>query len=118
MKNHLSKSLLGLIVAATFLLAQGRLHATTAAAPQSNPQLDQLLSPIALYPDPLLALILPASTVPQDIAAASSFLDASADISTVDNQPWDASVKALTHYPDVLRWLNQNPSWVSAVGSQ
>jgi hypothetical protein len=59
----------------------------------------QLLGPIALYPDPLLALILPASTVPEDIRAASAYLVQYADTTRIDSQPWDPSVRALAHYP-------------------
>jgi len=78
--------------------------------------LDTLLGPIALYPDPLVALILPAATTPSDVVLASRYLDAKNDPAAVDNQPWSESVKALVHYPDVLKWMNDNLEWTQALG--
>lgn len=79
--------------------------------------LDALLAPIALYPDPLVAIILPASTAPADIAAASAYLVQYADPTQVDSQPWDASVRALAHYPAVLTWMADNMAWTQALGA-
>jgi hypothetical protein len=79
--------------------------------------LDQLLAPIALYPDALIALILPASTAPSDVTLAARYLNANGDPAQIDNQPWDASVKALAHYPDVVKWMDANLQWTQAVGS-
>ena len=81
-----------------------------------NP-MDQLLGPIALYPDPLIALILPASTSPMDITAAANFLGAGGDPSATGGQPWDPSVKALVHYPAVVEWMAQNLDWTQALGA-
>jgi hypothetical protein len=78
---------------------------------------DALVAPIALYPDPLIALILPASTVPSDISAASSYLIQYGDPTRVDSQPWDPSVRALAHYPTVITWMAQNIAWTQALGS-
>lgn len=90
----------------------------TAQAPSIAPAngLDQLLAPIALYPDPLVALILPASTVPSDISAAEAFLVQYGDVTRVDGQPWDPSVRSLAHYPALIQWLADNPGWTQAVG--
>ncbi len=79
-------------------------------------ELTQLLAPIALYPDALIALILPASTVPSDVVMGTRFLEKNGDISLVDSQPWDDSVKSLTRYPEVLTWMDQNLEWTAAVG--
>jgi hypothetical protein len=79
--------------------------------------LDTLLAPIALYPDPLIALILPASTVPGDVSAAAAFLVQYADPTQIDGQPWDPSVKALAHYPTVIAWMADNMDWTEALGS-
>jgi hypothetical protein len=81
------------------------------------PGLDRLLRPIALYPDPLLALILPASTYPGELAAAQAYLVQYGDPSQVDAQPWDPSVRALAHYPTVIQWLAENPAWTQALGA-
>jgi hypothetical protein len=76
-----------------------------------------MLAPIALYPDPLIALILPASTDPSDLSLAAQYLASNGDPSGIDAQPWDPSVKGLAHYPDVLKWMNDNIDWTRALGA-
>ena len=113
MKNLLR--LLGLALAlATSLPAQ---EPAPAEAPRlTADQLDQLLGPIALYPDALIALILPASTASADIVLASRFLQAGNNPAGVDDQPWDDSVRSLAHYPDVVKWMDQNLAWTKQLG--
>ena len=82
----------------------------------SDEQLDTLLAPIALYPDPLLAQILPASTVPGDIVMASRYVAAKKDESKIDAQPWEESVKALARYPEVLRMMDEKLDWTTELG--
>ena len=90
-----------------------------AAPPQSAPQqlsqeeLNRLLDPIALYPDALIALILPASTVPSDLVLAERYIASNGDPAQIANQPWDDSVKSLVRYPDVLKWMDQNLDWAA-----
>jgi hypothetical protein len=84
--------------------------------PLSEPQLDQLLAPIALYPDPLLAQILPASTLPTQVVLANRYLMSGGDPGAIFQQPWDASVQALAHYPAVLRYLDDNLAWTTEIG--
>ena len=79
-------------------------------------QLDELLGPIALYPDALIALILPASTMPTDLVLASRYIAAGNDTAKVDEQPWDESVQALARYPDVVTWMDDKLSWSIMVG--
>jgi len=96
---------------------QAQAPAAPGAAPVLNSdQLDQLLGPIALYPDSLIALILPASTVPSDIVLAARYLSGNGDPGQIPNEPWDDSVKALTHYPALLQWLSQNLDWTTQLG--
>ena len=89
---------------------------------ESTPQklapeaLNELLAPIALYPDALIALILPASTVPADLVLAARYIASNGDPAQVANQPWDESVKSLVHYPEVIKWLDQNLEWTTQVG--
>ena len=93
------------------------------APPQSAPQqlsqeeLKNLVGPIALYPDALIALILPASTVPSDLVLAERYLASNGDPAQVAEQPWDDSVKSLVRYPDVLKWMDQNLEWTTALGN-
>jgi hypothetical protein len=87
------------------------------ATPVAPNPLDQLMAPVALYPDPLISIILPASTFPSDVASAGAYLNGGGDPGQVDGQPWDPSVRSLAHYPDVTKWMAQNPVWTQAVGA-
>jgi Protein of unknown function (DUF3300)/Pentapeptide repeats (8 copies) len=80
----------------------------------SASDLDNLLAPIALYPDSLLAQVLVAATFDDQIQDASQVLSAGAV--AIDDQPWDDSVKAVAHYPKVLFTLAAQPDWTSALG--
>ena len=84
--------------------------------PLSSDQLDQLLGPIALYPDPLIAEILPASTLPTQIVMADRYVSGGGDPGAIDQQPWDPSVQGLAHYPSVLSWMDQNLNWTTELG--
>ena len=88
----------------------------------SMSDLEYLLGPIALYPDPLLALILPASTHTDQIIEAARWLENNAaavarnDFTEVDAKPWDPSVQALTRFPDTVRMLADHPDWTDSLG--
>jgi len=84
--------------------------------PLSDQQLDQLLGPIALYPDPLLAQILPAATLPTQIVLADRYVTGGGDPNQIDQQPWDVSVQALARYPSVLQYLDNNLAWTTDLG--
>jgi hypothetical protein len=93
---------------------------TAAMAPSlpfSPEQLEQLLAPIALYPDPLIAIMLPASTTPSDIVLAARFLQSGGLPGQAELQPWADSVRALAHYPQVVRWMDENLTWTSQLGN-
>src|ERR1022692_41522 len=79
-------------------------------------QLDQLLGPIALYPDPLIAEILPASTLPTQIVLADRYITGGGDPNQIGQQPWDASVQAVARYPSVLKWMDDNLNWTTQAG--
>jgi Protein of unknown function (DUF3300) len=93
-----------------------------AEANLSASQIDELVSPIALYPDALVAQILAASTYPDQVVAANTWLQANTKLNDaqraeqVNSQTWDPSVKALTQFPSVLANMAQNLSWTSALG--
>ena len=93
------------------------------AAQQSPDQLQQLVAPIALYPDGLIAQILPAATYPAEIVDAQRWMDQHKDLKgdalakEIDKQSWDPSVKALTQFPAVLANMNQNLAWTSELGA-
>src|ERR1039458_638527 len=88
----------------------------SAYQPLTAAQLDQLLGPIALYPDPLIAQILPASTLPAQIVLADRYVAGGGDLSQLDQQPWDPSVQALARYPSVLKWMDDNLNWTTDLG--
>lgn len=81
------------------------------------PTLDKLAAPIALYPDALISLILPAATDPADLAAADSYLSAPGNYAQVALQGWDASVESLAHYPTLVAWLDQNRDYAGELGA-
>jgi hypothetical protein len=91
-------------------------------AQQTPDQLRQLVAPIALYPDSLVAQILAASTFPDQVVEADRWLQAHPDLKgdalgkAVDQQPWDPSVKALVAFPSVLGNMDKNLSWTSSLG--
>jgi hypothetical protein len=89
---------------------------------QTPEQLQQLVAPIALYPDSLVAQMLAASTFPEQVVVADRWVQAHPGLKgdalghAVDQQPWDASVKALTAFPSVLGNMDKNLSWTSSLG--
>jgi len=93
-----------------------------AYAQQTPEQLQQLVAPIALYPDSLVAQILAASTFPDEVVEADRWVQAHPDVKgealgqAVDQQPWDPSVKALAAFPSVLGNMDKNLSWTSSLG--
>jgi len=89
---------------------------------QTPEELQQLVAPIALYPDSLVAQILAASTFPEEVVEADRWVQSHPDLKgdalaqAVDQQPWDPSVKALAAFPSVLGNMDKNLSWASSLG--
>jgi hypothetical protein len=85
-------------------------------------QLQELVAPIALYPDALVAQILASSAYPTQIVEAERFIQQNPDLKgkdladAVDKQDWDPSVKALTQFPSVLANMDKDLSWTSELG--
>jgi len=92
------------------------------STPMSAQQLNSLVAPIALYPDPLVAQVLSAATFPDQVAVADYWLQENKSLSgqplmqAVDKLSWNASVKALTQFPSVLHNMAQNLTWTSTLG--
>lgn len=105
---------------ATFLA----LSASLAMAQQtfSKEQIDQMMAPIALYPDSLLSQVLMAATYPADVADAAKWSKANpsqkgdAAVKAVQNQPWDPSVMSLVAFPQVIQMMGDQPDWVQNLG--
>jgi hypothetical protein len=96
--------------------------ATVQPAQQTPERLQQLVAPIALYPDALVAQILAGATYPDEIVEADRWMQQHGQLTgeqlaeQVDTQPWDPSVKALTEFPAVLANMDKNLSWTSSLG--
>ena len=118
-----------MIPSAAPLMAQGE---PSAAEPQQAPeqppllspqQLDDMVAPIALYPDPLLSQTLVACTYPLEIVEASEWLQQNGRLQGADltaaarQQNWDPSVQALVVFPDVLNRLASNIRWTTDLGN-
>src|SRR5215472_9491627 len=118
------------LVALLFLILPGAVMAQTqtATAPASGDQLlkpeqlQALVSPIALYPDTLLAEVLMASTYPLEVVQAARWADANKNLkgdalkAEVDKQGWDESVKSLTATPSVLSMMSSQLDWTQKLG--
>ena len=89
----------------------------------SSDQLDSLVAPIALYPDPLLAQVLAASTYPLEIVLLQRWLETNKNLKdkqladAVAKQPWDPSVQALAPLPEVVKLLSDNIQWTTDLGN-
>ena len=122
------------------LLAPGEIRLTAYAAPapqdqaqqaaggdapklKSADELDSLVAPIALYPDPLLAQILAAATYPLEIVQCARWMEKNAKLKgeelakAAGKQPWDPSVQQLVAFPDVVKLLDQNIQWTQDLGN-
>ncbi len=90
---------------------------------KSADQLDSMVAPIALYPDPLLVQVLAASTYPLEIVQAQRWLKENPKLTgenltkAAAKQPWDASVQALVAFPQALKLLDDNVQWTSELGN-
>lgn len=82
----------------------------------SKSELEEILSPIALYPDPLLAQIFPAATYPDQLADAAQVTNYRVNEGVIDAQNWDVSVKSIAHYPSILRMMVEKADWTTSVG--
>jgi hypothetical protein len=116
-----------LLVVTTFPLGAMAQTASASGAPEqpgklSADDLDEIVAPIALYPDALVAQILGAATFPYEIADATVWLKDNTELKNealakaVDQQSWDPAVKALTQFPTVLDNMTKNLAWTSALG--
>jgi Protein of unknown function (DUF3300) len=122
-------ALIGMLVASP-VHAQSAPPAAAAAAPVESAapakltpdELDKLCAPVALYPDALLAQVLMAAAYPLDVVQADRWLAKNEGLTgekmedALKNESWDISIKILTHFPAVLKYMDQNLDWTSALG--
>ena len=92
------------------------------ATPFTDAELDQMLAPIALYPDAVLSHVLIAATVPDEVEVAAEWsrrhpdLTGQKAVDAVEGREWDPSVKALVAFPDVLARMDDDPEWTEDLG--
>lgn len=89
----------------------------------SQSDLDQMLAPVALYPDDLLSNVLAASTYPLEVVQADRYLQQNTSLQgnaladALNTQPWDGSVKSLAQFPSVLAMMDDQLSWTEQLGN-
>lgn len=94
----------------------------TPAPPPSQPaklsasEMEKLVMPIALHPDPLISIILPASAYPMEIVQAARFVKDTNNIPKVDQQSWDENVKAVAKFPDLIAKMDADLDWTIKLG--
>lgn len=115
----LKLSLLYALLSCFFLAVQ--VHGETAESYEiSQAELDQMLAPIALYPDTILSHVLIAATYPLEVIQAERWTRENPKITgddalkAVDNKDWDPSVKALVPFPQILQKMSENLDWMQA----
>ncbi len=119
---------LAILCALSLLPGDAILHAQQPEQPNptallSPEQLDNLVAPIALYPDPLISQILVACTYPLELVQAYQWLQQNPDLNgpaltqAAQQQNWDPSVQALAIFPDLIKRLNQDITWTQNLGN-
>ncbi|MDR2244482.1 MAG: DUF3300 domain-containing protein, partial [Burkholderiales bacterium] len=112
----------GLLSIASPALAQGGAYSEEASTPISQEALDNLLAPIALYPDVLLAQVLMAATYPWEVIEAAEWQAENDDLEGEELQDeleyfdWDPSVKSLLTVPSVLQYMSESSQWMQDLG--
>jgi hypothetical protein len=88
----------------------------SAPAQRSAAELEKLAAPMALYPDPLIAVMLPAAAYPVEVVQAARFVANTNNLATLDDQPWDANVKAVARFPSVIQKMSDELGWTAELG--
>lgn len=89
----------------------------SAPAQLSEADLEKLVAPIALYPDSLLAVILPASVYPLEVVQAARFIQNTNNLPQLEDQPWDENVKAAAAFPPIIEKMNDDLQWTIQLGN-
>src|SRR5664279_2921421 len=88
----------------------------SAPAQRSAAELEKLAEPIALHPDPLISIILPAAAYPVEIVQAARFVRDTNNLPKVDNQSWDQNVKSVAKFPQLIAMMDSNLTWTVDLG--
>jgi hypothetical protein len=107
-----------LLVGGAASLRPAAAQEVAAAATVSAGELEEIVGPIALYPDDLVAIVLPASTYPLQVVEAARFLEErERDPDLKPDEDWDESIVALLNYPEVVEMLNDDLDWLYDLGA-
>jgi hypothetical protein len=79
-------------------------------------ELEKLAEPIALHPDPLVSILLPAAAYPLELVQAARFVKDTNNIPKVDEQPWDENVKAVAKFPQLIAQMDADLAWTINIG--
>ena len=115
--NRLATLFLVLVIASLPVVAQ-----TQAQRFYSQAELDQMLAPVALYPDPLLSQVLMAATYPLEVADAARWsrdnpgMHGDDAVRAAQSEDWDPSVQSLVAFPQILAWMDEYPDWTRRLG--
>ena len=116
MKKQRLVLLLAVLLAGTACAQTAATPSPSAPPQRSAAELEKLVAPIALYPDPLIATILPASVYPLEIVQAARFVQDTNNLAKLDEQPWDENVKAVARIPAAIKKMNDDLSWTVDLG--
>jgi Protein of unknown function (DUF3300)/Chaperone of endosialidase len=114
--------IVGILVLTVLNIGQAQAQQSASSTPLGAAQIEQLVAPIALYPDELLSQVLMASTYPLEVVAAARWSQANPTVTgealktAMAKQPWDPSVKALTALPQTLQMMNDKLDWTQQLG--
>jgi hypothetical protein len=122
----ITQLLMSVVMVATSLVINAQVFAQTtdvspvpppsAPAQRSAADLEKLAAPMALYPDPLVAIMLPAAAYPVEIVQAARFVANTNNLAMLDDQPWDDNVKAVARFPSVIQNMSDELRWTVELG--
>ena len=120
--NRLTRWMVAWLFAALVIVPVGRAQDAAQPAPFKKEEIEQLVAPIALYPDALVAQILMASTYPLEVVSAARWSKANPNVKdkaledAMQQQTWDPSVKSLTAFPSMIAMLNDKLDMTQKLG--
>jgi hypothetical protein len=123
MKRWIPLLLVALVALGHALPAQAQAQVQTQARSFGQAELDALLAPVALYPDPVLSHVLVAATFPDELEDAAAWSRTNPQLSgenavrAAEAMPWPPSVKALVAFPELLARMAESPQWVADLGT-
>src|SRR4051794_29272162 len=85
-------------------------------AKKSAAELQKLVEPIALHPDPLIAMMLPAAAYPLEVVQAARFVKDTNNVPKIGDQPWDENIKGVAKFPELISKMDTDLAWTINLG--